>query len=122
MRELILKTVAMPKDTNYRGYIFGGWSLSQMDLAAGYFGSKLAKHPVVTKALNKVNFMSPINVGDIVEIEVELIKLGNTSMHLLVEMYSVHRLLGTKKMVISSEFVVVAVNEENQPIKINNSP
>ncbi|MCV3384623.1 acyl-CoA thioesterase [Campylobacter lari] len=79
MGEARLKIIAMPSDTNPAGNIFGGWILSQMDLAGGVAARELSPQRVVTIAMNDVNFIEPIYVGDLVSCYAKIIKAGSTS-------------------------------------------
>ncbi|PCH63183.1 MAG: acyl-CoA thioesterase [SAR86 cluster bacterium] len=85
--ELALQTLAMPKDTNANGDIFGGWLLSQMDLAAGITTKKIAKGRAVTVAINNVVFLLPVKVGSIVSCYAKLIEIGRSSMKINVEVW-----------------------------------
>ena len=76
--EMLLKTVAMPADTNPAGDIFGGWLLSQMDLAGGILANRMAKGRVVTVGIDMMNFHLPVFVGDVVSCKGELVKKGRS--------------------------------------------
>ena len=78
--ELTLQTVAMPADTNANGDIFGGWLLSQMDLAAGVAAAKIAKGRVATVAINSMAFLTPVSVGSVVSCYCEVL-CGFTAPH-----------------------------------------
>src|SRR6478672_10762819 len=62
--ELVIRTIAMPADTNPSGDIFGGWIMSQMDLGSGILAAKVAKTRVVTVAIESMSFLRPVHVGD----------------------------------------------------------
>lgn len=79
MGEAKLKIIAMPSDTNPAGNIFGGWILSQMDLAGGIAARELSPQRVVTIAMDEVSFKEPIFVGDLVSCYAKIIKAGSTS-------------------------------------------
>jgi acyl-CoA thioesterase YciA len=64
--EITIQTLAMPADTNANGDIFGGWLVSQMDLAAGVLAKKIANGRVATVAINSMTFLEPVHVGDVV--------------------------------------------------------
>ncbi|MEC7182237.1 MAG: hotdog domain-containing protein [Bdellovibrionota bacterium] len=83
--ELSIRTQAMPADTNPSGDIFGGWVLSQMDIAGGVFSSSLARGRTVTVAVDGMTFHRPVLVGDILCCYVQNIKTGNTSLSVKVE-------------------------------------
>ena len=77
--ELCIRALAMPADTNQNGDIFGGWLLSQMDLAGGIFASKIARSRTVTVAIDAMNFRKPVFVGDVVSVHANLVRVGKTS-------------------------------------------
>src|SRR5205085_1286909 len=78
--DLSLRTLAMPADTNQNGDIFGGWLLSQMDIAGGIAASKVAKSRTVTVSIDAMNFRKPVYVGDLVSVHANLVRVGRTSM------------------------------------------
>lgn len=86
--ELTIQTLAMPADTNANGDIFGGWIVSQMDLAAGIMAKRLALGRVATVAIHSMSFLKPVHVGDLVSCYVSLMKQGNTSMTFNVEVWA----------------------------------
>ena len=91
------RTVAMPKDTNPNGDIFGGWLMSQMDLGSGILASKRAKTRVVTVALDGMSFLQPVRVGDTVACYARVESIGRTSMKIPVEVW-VQRYMQTDKI------------------------
>lgn len=84
---LALQTLAMPKDTNASGDIFGGWLVSQMDLAAGIATKSVAKGRSATVAIQNVSFIAPVVVGSTVSCYTKLIKKGTSSMHFQVQVW-----------------------------------
>lgn len=116
--ELTIQTLAMPADTNANGDIFGGWLVSQMDLAAGVLAKRLAKGRVVTVAINSMTFLKPVRVGDIVSCHVKLLKQGNTSMTIEVEVWAQPFDESVKYKVTQGIFVFVAVNEAGKPRQV----
>lgn len=85
MGEAKLKIVAMPSDTNPAGNIFGGWIMSQMDLAGGIAARELVPERIVTVCMDKVVFKQPVYVGDIICCYARIIKVGTTSIQVRVE-------------------------------------
>src|SRR5436853_6154642 len=83
--ELVIQTIAMPKDTNHDGDIFGGWLVSQMDLGSAILAGKIAKGRVVTVAIDGMAFLNPVRVGDTVACYAWLEKIGRTSMKICVD-------------------------------------
>lgn len=85
MGEAKLKIVAMPSDTNPAGNIFGGWIMSQMDLAGGIAARELVPERIVTVCMDKVVFKQPVYVGDIVCCYARIVKVGTSSIQVRVE-------------------------------------
>ncbi len=113
--ELAIQTIAMPKDTNANGDIFGGWLVSQMDLAAGIASVDIAKGRVVTVAIENVTFLSPVQVGATVSCYVEVVGIGRSSMQCQVEVWikSGNRQTGHRK-VAEGLFIFVAIGENGR--------
>lgn len=112
------RTIAMPRDTNPGGDIFGGWLVSQMDLAAGSIASVVAGGRVVTIAINALTFHKPVFVGDEVSCYAEVIRIGNTSMDIHVETWVRRSLTKTSLKVTEGTFTFVAIDENRIPRKI----
>jgi acyl-CoA thioesterase YciA len=87
--KLALQTVAMPADTNANGDIFGGWVVSNMDMASGIAARRRAKSRAVTRAIDKLEFIKPVFVGDTVCCYAELLKTGRTSMQFRIEVWTI---------------------------------
>lgn len=85
--ELILRTMAMPADTNANGDIFGGWILSQMDIAGAILAKEVAGGRTVTVAIDGMKFLSPVKVGDVVCCYGKVNRIGNTSINLHLEVW-----------------------------------
>lgn len=114
--ELALQTLAMPKDTNANGDIFGGWVVSQMDLAAGIASKKIARGRSATVAIKNVNFLSPVKMGATVSCYTKIVKLGRTSMQIQVEVWtSIFITEDSPKKVADGLFVFVAIDDEGKP-------
>lgn len=119
--EIAIQTLAMPADTNANGDIFGGWLVSQMDLAAGVMAKKIAKGRVATVAINSMTFLKPVHVGDIVSCRVLTKKKGNTSMTFHVEAWVQPATGGDSYQVTEGTFVFVAIDEAGSPRPIEAS-
>lgn len=114
--ELALQTLAMPKDTNANGDIFGGWLVSQMDLAAGIISKQICKGRSVTVAIENVTFLRPVSMGSTVSCYCRVEKKGRTSLHIGVEVWTWHELAthdGVK--VAEGTFVFVAIDDAGKP-------
>jgi acyl-CoA thioesterase YciA len=117
--ELVIRTIAMPRDTNPNGDIFGGWLMSQMDLGSGILASKTARARVVTVAMEGLSFLQPVRVGDTVACYARVEKIGRTSMQIPVEVW-VERFKehGASILVTCGVFIYVAVDESGRPIPV----
>ncbi len=112
---LELKTFAMPADTNANGDIFGGYVLSQMDLAAGNTARAQARGRVATIAIDAMKFVRPVRVGDVLCVYCSVKKIGNTSMRIAVEAWAERYQFGVRKKVTEGIFTFVAIDEEGRP-------
>ncbi len=116
--ELVTRTVAMPKDTNPNGDIFGGWLMSQMDLGSGILASKMAKTRVVTAALDGMSFLQPVRVGDTVACYARVESIGRTSMKIPVEVW-VQRYMRTEQLLVTrAVFTYVAIDQQGRPVAV----
>ena len=120
--ELIIQALAMPSNTNPNGDIFGGWLVSQMDLAGGVLAKRISKSRAVTVAINSMVFKKPVHVGNLVGCYVSLVTLGRTSITVDVEVWT--EALGTapvcKQKVTEGRFVYVALDDFGAPKPIAN--
>ena len=117
--ELAVKILAMPGDTNPAGDIFGGWVLSQMDIAGGIITAQIANGRTVTVAIDSMNFHKPMLVGDTLCCYVKVISIGSTSIKVKIESW-VRRQFDLKQRVLVTEgiFTYVAVTDERKPRKV----
>ena len=114
-RDPIIRTVPQPADMNGNGDIFGGWVLSQMDVAGGALAARVAKGRVATVAITAMTFVEPIKVGDMVSIYGEVQKIGRTSITIDLETVVQRRTGNTDIRVTHGTFVFVAIDEEGKP-------
>ena len=112
--ELTLRTLAMPADTNANGDIFGGWLVSQMDLAAGIAAKTYAKSRAATVAIEALSFKRPVSVGEIVCIYCDLYQVGTTSMKIYVEVWSRKPEVSQREKVTEGNFVFVAIDDQGR--------
>ena len=112
--ELAIRVVAMPADTNPNGDIFGGWVVSQMDLAAMYFAKKHTKNRVATIAIDAMSFIAPVRVGDFVCCYGEVIKTGRTSITIRIETWAIGADGDNRRQVTTGIFTYVAIDEKGQ--------
>jgi len=113
-----LRTIAMPADANPDGDIFGGWIMSQMDIASGNFAAHEVKGRVVTVAVDAMTFLKPIFVGDDVSCYCEIHKQGNTSIAINVDVWVQRHHSEDIVKVTQGLFTFVAIDDIGQPRKI----
>ena len=113
-----LRAVAVPRDTNASGAIFGGWTLSQMDLAGGTFAAQRAKGRVATVSIEAMRFLRPIEVGDEVSCYCSLESQGETSIAVRIETWSRDRTGSNPEKVTEGVFTYVALDEDGKPRKL----
>ena len=114
----MIRTVAMPADTNPAGDIFGGWLMGLMDMAAGNAAARRARGRCATIAVEGMSFLSPVHVGDEVSLYAEIVKVGTTSMKISVEAWRRPRHDGTSIQVTKASFTFVAIDEHGRPRKV----
>jgi acyl-CoA thioesterase YciA len=113
--QLSLRTLAMPKDANPSGDIFGGWVISQMDIAAGMTASQRSRGRVATVAIDAMSFKLPVFVGDILCVYTEILRIGTTSMKIHVEAWVLRDRLGERVKVTEGLFTFVAIDKDRKP-------
>lgn len=113
--QLSLRTLAMPKDANPSGDIFGGWVISQMDIAAGMIASQRSHGRVATVAIDAMSFKLPVFVGDILCVYAELLGIGTTSMKIHVEAWAIRASIGVNVKVTEGLFTFVAIDSDRKP-------
>jgi acyl-CoA thioesterase YciA len=116
--ELVIRTIAMPRDTNPSGDIFGGWIMSQMDLGSGIVALKAAKTRVVTVAMDGMSFLQPVKVGDRVACYAWVEKIGRTSMRIPVEVWVERYMTGEQVRVTQAVFTYVAIGMDGRPVPV----
>ena len=113
--EPAIRTIAMPADTNPAGDIFGGWLMAQMDLAAGNTAARVARGRSATIAVDGIQFLKPVYVGDEVTLFAELQSVGRTSMTIEVQAWRRPRDGDTCEKVTEAMFTFVALDETGRP-------
>lgn len=113
--ELMIRTLAMPADTNQNGDIFGGWVLGQMDIAGGVACFQRAKGRVATVAVESMTFHLPVLVGDVLCCYVEIVRVGRTSIATNIEAWALRRIDGTRSRVTEGRFTYVAIDDKGRP-------
>ena len=110
-----LRTIAMPADANPNGDIFGGWVLSQMDMAGGVVASKRAKGRVATVGIEAMKFHRPVMIGDEVSCYAVIDRVGNTSIRVRVETWASRWQTTEPIKVTEGVFTYVAIGEDRRP-------
>lgn len=113
--ELEIRTIAMPADTNASGDIFGGWVVSQMDLAGASYALKYTKGRAVTVAIDKMSFIAPVKIGDLLSCYVSLQRIGNTSIQIKIEVWAISPNDLQNRQVTEGIFTFVAVDTQGKP-------
>ena len=115
-REPVLRVVPMPADANFAGDIFGGWIMSQVDIAGSIPAIRLARGRVATIAVNSFVFKMPVFVGDLVSFYCEVVRVGRTSVTVDVEVFAQRRPLGDECVkVTEATLTYVAVDDNRRP-------
>ena len=114
-REPILRTVPRPGDINSNGHIFGGWVLSQMDIAGGIIAAREAQGSVATVAIDAIEFIAPILLHDIISIYGEIQRRGRTSVAVRLDVVATRDAGRTEVPVTSGIFTFVALDENHRP-------
>ena len=115
---MVLRTVAMPADTNPNGDIFGGWIMSQMDLGGGVLAKEVAHGRVVTVTADKLTFVRPVQVGDTVCVYGQVTRVGRTSTDIRLETWAralVSDFSQPRHVVTTGTFRYVAIDDDGRP-------
>lgn len=115
---LSLQTIAMPADTNWSGNIFGGWIVSQMDLAGAIHAERFSQGRCATIAIDQMNFLVPVQVGNVMSCYTRLLHVGNTSMQIQVEVWNSHDPARLPKRVTAGLLTFVALDANGQKRQI----
>jgi acyl-CoA thioesterase YciA len=114
-REPVLRVVPGPGDINANGHIFGGWVLSQMDIAGGIAASRWAQGSVATVAIERMEFIAPIHLRDVISVYAEVQRVGRTSMGVRIEVVASRDRGATEVKVTEGVFTFVALDDEHRP-------
>ena len=114
-RQPVLRVTPGPSDINSNGHIFGGWVLSQMDIAAGIVAARRANGAVATVAIERMEFIAPIELRDLISVYAAVEKVGRTSMVIRIEVVA-DRDRGDKQIKVTEGlFTFVALDEQHRP-------
>ncbi|WP_224703068.1 acyl-CoA thioesterase [Devosia aquimaris] len=111
---LTIRTLAMPADTNPAGDIFGGWVMSQMDIAGAIAAVERSRGRVVTVAVEAMTFIAPVKVGDILCIYTTVERVGTTSITISMEAWARRNRISDRVKVTDGRFVYVALTDDGQ--------
>lgn len=117
--EQVICTMAMPKDTNGNGDIFGGWLVSQMDMGGAIFASRVCKGRTATVAIHSLTFKRPVKVGDVIACYARIEKRGRTSLTIIIEVWALPHTKETAYKVTEGSFVFVAIDKDGRPRPID---
>ena len=117
----ILRVIPGPTDINANGHIFGGWVLSQMDIAAGIVASRRANGPVATVAIETMKFIQPIHLRDLISVYAHVETVGRTSMGVRIEVIAERDLGATQVKVTEGLFTFVALDANHRPRPVDQS-
>jgi acyl-CoA thioesterase YciA len=118
-KELVLKVIPMPGDTNGNGDIFGGWVMAQVDLAGSVLPARYTQGRMATVAVNEFVFKQPVRVGDILSFFSSVTRLGRTSVTVQVEVYAEHfERQGQYMKVTQALLTYVAIDDQGRPREI----
>ncbi|QQR39930.1 acyl-CoA thioester hydrolase YciA [Devosia rhizoryzae] len=111
---LTIRTLAMPADTNPAGDIFGGWVMSQMDIAGAIAAVERVRGRVVTVAVEAMTFIAPVKVGDVLCVYTRIERVGTTSVTVGIEAWVRRNRLDDRQQVTEARFVYVSLDENGQ--------
>ena len=119
-KELITKQLCMTKNIGINGNLFGGDMLSFIDIAGAIYASEKCETPnIVTLSLEKLTFLTPVKVGNIIYIYGEVLKMGNTSITIKITVYKHNVITKKEKLVCETQMVFVKVDSDGEPCPIN---
>jgi acyl-CoA thioesterase YciA len=121
-REPILRIMPGPGDINANGHIFGGWVLCQMDTAAGIVARLRSGGPVATVAIDRMEFISPIHLRDLISVYADIESVGRTSMKVRIEVMAWRNSGAIRVKVTEGLFTFVAIDDQARPRPIADLP
>ncbi|MGE5128664.1 MAG: acyl-CoA thioesterase [Sphingomonadaceae bacterium] len=111
-----LRVVPMPADANHNGDIFGGWIMSQVDVAGGTVAGRVARGRVATVAVNSFVFKQPVQIGDVLSFYADVVRIGTTSITVNVEVFAERRPADPKVVkVTEATLTYVAIDQQGMP-------
>ena len=116
--EMRIAEMVFPNHTHSNDQLFGGYALSLMDKLAFIVSSRYARLPMVTASSEKIDFLTPVREGDLIEFVGRVLRVGRTSVRVGIEMFSENLLSGERKLCTTGEFVMVAVDRVGRSIAV----
>jgi acyl-CoA thioesterase YciA len=118
-KEPVLRVLPMPADANHHGDIFGGWIMAQVDIAGGVLAARHARGRVATVAVNSFQFKQPVQIGDLLSFYAEIVRVGNTSITINVEVYAQRNPEEIEVVkVTEATLTYVATDKDRRPRKV----
>jgi len=118
-KEPVLRVMPMPADANHHGDIFGGWIMSQVDIAGGVLAGRHARGRVATVAVNAFQFKQPVQIGDLLSFYAEIVRVGNTSITVNCEVYAQRNPEDIEVVkVTEATLTYVATDKDRRPRKV----
>jgi acyl-CoA thioesterase YciA len=122
-KEPLLRVVPMPADANQHGDIFGGWIMAQVDIAGGVLAARHARGRVATVAVNAFQFKQPVFIGDVLSFYADVVRVGNTSITVNVEVYAQRNPTDIETVkVTEATLTYVAVGPDRRPRPVSPHP
>jgi len=122
-KEPVLRVLPMPADANHHGDIFGGWIMAQVDLAGGILAGRHARGRVATVAVNSFQFKQPVQIGDLLSCYADIVRVGNTSITVYVEVYAQRNPEEIEVVkVTEATLTYVATDQNRRPRKVSPLP
>ena len=117
--ELVLRMMPMPADANGNGDIFGGWIMAQIDLAGSVLPARISRGRITTVAVNEVVFKQPVSVGDLLSFYAKVVRVGNTSVTVHVDVYAERNPANPHVVkVTEANLTYVAIDREGKPRQV----
>ncbi|MCB2021096.1 MAG: acyl-CoA thioesterase [Burkholderiaceae bacterium] len=121
-RELVMRVMPLPADSNANGDVFGGWIMAQVDLAGAVLPSRIAKGRIATVAVNEFVFKQPVSIGDLLSFYANIVRVGRTSITVRVEVYAERDPADLRVVkVTEANLTYVAIDEDGIPREIPGS-
>ena len=118
-RELVMRVMPLPADSNANGDIFGGWIMAQVDLAGAVLPSRIARGRIATVAVNEFVFKQPVSIGDLLSFYAHILRVGRTSITVRVEVYAERNPAELRVVkVTEANLTYVAIDEDGNPREI----